>query len=222
MGSAPDAGSGMLGYEYAVGIRKTLRTEELGKHLRVILEPGDWHASREAVTISTLLGSCVSACLFDPVNRVIGMNHFMLSNKRYSRELSYVASEAGRYGIQAMELLLNGMLKLGARRDQIKAKAFGGGSIMKTAPDTPNFLCVGQVNSKFIREFLETEGIPLLASDLGGEKGRVIHFSHGDYSVYVRKITSDRSEKLATRDRDVWLQAIDIQEKTLPDIDLWD
>ena len=84
-----------------------------------------------------------------------------------------------------------------------------------------NFVCVGDVNARFIREFLANEGIPLLAEDLGGEKGRVIHFSNGDYAVLVRKIEQTRSARLARRDRAVWRRAIEQQETTMPSVDLW-
>jgi chemotaxis protein CheD len=198
-----------------------MRTETLGKHRRVILDPGECYASRDAVTLSTLLGSCVAACLFDPVNQVIGMNHFLLSNRRYARHMPACESEAGRYGIHAMELLINEMMKQGARRECLKAKAFGGGSIIKPSETAGNFVCVGEVNSNFIKEFLENERIPLVGSDLGGEKGRVIHFSHGDFSVYVRRIGNDRSTQLAHRDRAVWMKAIEVQEQTMLDVDLW-
>jgi chemotaxis protein CheD len=195
--------------------------QTLGRFQRIIIQPGEFFATAEAVTISTLLGSCVAACLYDPVNRIIGMNHFLLSNRRYSRDLPIHVSEAGRYGIQAMELVINEMLKLGAQRRFLNAKVFGGGSIMRTAEEVGNFACVGQVNCRFIREFLANEKIPLVAEDLGGDEGRVVHFSNGDYTVYVRKIHHNRSIRLAQRDHQCWLKAIDIQEQTLPAADLW-
>ena len=131
-----------------------MRTETIDRHCRVILDPGEYYASNIPVTISTLLGSCVSACLFDPTNKVIGMNHFMLSSKRYSKDLPITQTEAGRYGTHSMELLINAMLKLGAEKHLLKAKAFGGSSLIGNGRDTSNFLCVGAVNSRFFREFL--------------------------------------------------------------------
>ncbi len=198
-----------------------MRIETLGRFKRVSLNPGEFHASAEAVTISTLLGSCVAACLYDPVNKIIGMNHFLLSNRRYSRDLPSTLSEAGRYGIYAMELLINDMMRLGAKRKNLRAKAFGGATIVSQSQEVGNFYCVGQVNSKFIREFLENERIPLVAESLGGELGRVIHFSNGDFVVNVRKIRQDRSKALARRDRDCWLRSIERQEHTMPEVDLW-
>jgi chemotaxis protein CheD len=202
-----------------------MRTETIDNHLRVIIEPGEYYASRVPVTISTLLGSCVSACLFDQINKVIGMNHFMLSYKRYSLDIPMPLTEAGRYGVNSMELLINEMLKLGAEKRYLKAKAFGGGAIFDRDSETSNFKCVGDVNSRFIRKFLEFERIPLMAENLGGKEGRVIHFSSGDFAVYVRRIKdADKTKCLAARDRNCWLHAIEQQKKVsvINNVELWD
>ncbi|WP_305047296.1 chemotaxis protein CheD [Geobacter sp. OR-1] len=149
------------------------------------------------------------------------MNHFMLSNRRYSSDLPIHISEAGRYGIHAMELLINDMLKRGAQRKYLKAKAFGGASFIKKTPGSDNFTCVGEANCRFIREFLSNDGIPLLSYDLGGDKGRVVHFSNGDFAVHVRKLDRQKSESLATRDHECWLRTIEMQEQTLLIPELW-
>ncbi len=198
-----------------------MRTEKHGRYTRVIIQPGEYFSCQNATVISTLLGSCVAACLYDPVNKIIGMNHIMLSNPRYSKDLPNYASEAGRYGINAMELLINDMMHKGMERRHLRAKAFGGASIFRKDESVGNFLCVGQVNVRFIKEFLADEKIPLDAEDLGGGHGRVIHFSNGDFSVYQRKIKADRSHQLALRDRECWMRAIKRQEITMPDIELW-
>ncbi len=198
-----------------------MRIETLGRFKRVSLSPAEYYASSESVTISTLLGSCVAACLFDPARRIVGMNHFLLGNRRYARSIPVSASDAGRYGVHAMELLINEMMRLGANRRNLRAKAFGGAVLMSSTSEAGNFFCVGEVNARFIREFLAAEGIPLLAEDLGGEQGRVIHFANGDYEVLVRKIERVRSERLARRDREVWRRTIERQETTMPSVDLW-
>jgi len=198
-----------------------MRIETDGRYSRIILDPGDYYVTGEASVITTLLGSCVAACLFDSKNRIIGMNHFLLSNPRYSRDLPIFISEAGRYGIHAMEILINEMMHKGAKRENLRAKVFGGASILLNRERVGNFVCVGEVNCRFIREFLENENIPIVAEKLGGETGMVIHFSNGDFSVYMRRIGQSRSERLAARDRECWLRAIDMQEKTMLSIDLW-
>lgn len=192
-----------------------------GTSRRVTITPGEHYSTTGVEVISTLLGSCVAACLYDPKRHLIGMNHFMLSNPRYSKELPIHVSEAGRYGIHAMELLINDMMAKGTNLSQLRAKVFGGGSIIGTPQNEGNFCCVGEVNCRFIREYLTAEGIPIDAEDLGGNFGRVIHFSNGDFAVYRRKIGSIGSKRLALRDRKCWQQAIARQEEALPAIDLW-
>jgi len=188
---------------------------------RVSIDPGEYYSTNKPSVISTLLGSCVAACLYDPKKQLIGMNHFMLSNTRYSRDMPMHISEAGRYGIHAMELLINDMMGKGTNRKRLRAKVFGGATISYKETEFSNFMCVGQVNSKFIREYLTGEGIPVDAEDLEGSFGRVIHFSNGDFAVHRRKINPGSSKKLALRDRDCWQQSIERQQQALPSIDLW-
>ncbi len=189
--------------------------------MHVNILPGEYYATNQPTTIRTLLGSCIAACLFDPVNRVVGMNHFMLSNRRYARNLPACMSEAGRYGIHAMELVINGMLKLGAKRENLRAKAFGGGSIYLNPDVKDNFFCVGDVNIRFIREFLKNDGIPLVAEDLGGEKARIVHFLYDDYSVHVKKIAKATAVNLAQMERQFWLKTIEKQEKSKAQAEVW-
>jgi chemotaxis protein CheD len=198
-----------------------MRVEKFQEGKRVIIAPGELYCTSNQVVISTLLGSCIAACLYDPRNRVIGMNHFMLSNPRYSKNLPIHVSEAGRYGIHAMELLINEMMGKGTNRRLLRAKIFGGASIMNRDFEKGNFICVGEVNCKFIREYLHSEGIPVDAEDLGGDYGRVIHFSNGDFTVHRRRIDPNRSNKLALRDRVCWQNSIIQQQNALPQIDLW-
>ena len=113
------------------------------------------------------------------------------------------------------------MMHIGADRNSLRAKVFGGASIFKKDEQAGNFMCVGEVNCCFVREFLANEDIPVDAENLGGASGRVIHFSNGDFAVYMRKIDRSRSHQLAVRDRNCWLQAITTQEKTMPEIELW-
>lgn len=198
-----------------------MRIEAYKHGERVTIDPGEFYSTGNAGVISTLLGSCVAACLYDPRRRLIGMNHFMLSNTRYSRDMPIHVSEAGRYGIHAMELLINDMMAKGTNRNHLRAKVFGGATLMSKDAERGNFYCVGQVNCKFIREFLDSEKIPVEAEDLGGDFGRVIHFSNGDFAVHRRKIGSNRSSVLALRDRDCWQAAIEKQQSSAPQIDLW-
>jgi len=190
-----------------------------GRRIRVL--PGGYHVTSDATVIHTLLGSCVAACLYDPDAGVAGMNHFLLANRRYPQEMALCLSEAGRYGIHAMELLINEMLRRGARRNGIRCKAFGGGQVVGGTRYGDSFPCVGSVNERFIREFLSNEGIPLVASDLGGDSGRVIYFDCRDYAVYVRHIGKSRNRVLAERDRLCWERRLARQAREETEIDLW-
>ena len=188
---------------------------------RIIISPGEYCVSSEEVVITTLLGSCVSACLYDSYNKIAGMNHFLLSSKRYARDMPICITEAGRYGIHSMELLINEMWNRGAERGNLKAKAFGGGSILKIVDSsTSNYFAVGEVNVRFIKEFLQNENIPLVSSDLGGKVGRVIHFYSGDFSVYVRKMAK-KGANVVKREEQYWKKTIQKQEEKETQIDLW-
>lgn len=188
------------------------------RNAKIVLHPGEYRVSREPVLLSTLLGSCVSVCLYDPVAGVMGMNHFLLAARRGAQDDSVLSSEAGRYGIHAMELLINGLLISGARRSRLRAKAFGGGNVLGTCSGRQNgFECVSTANVRFVREFLQSDGIPLLAADLGGNFGRQIHFTGEDYSVYVRKIHSQQNRALVEEERHYWRDSLQQEKPTQAD-----
>ncbi len=118
--------------------------------------PGEFFVYDQDVAVNTTLGSCVAACLHDPAARVGGMNHFMLPDG---------GDEAGgRFGAYAMELLINELIKQGARRGSLQAKIFGGGQVMRSLARTQ----IGEKNVAFVRAFLAQEGISVLASDVLG------------------------------------------------------
>lgn len=119
------------------------------------------------VVLSTILGSCVAACLRDPVTGVGGMNHFLLPG---SANPGSGGGDATRYGVHLMELLINGLLKQGARRDRLEAKVFGGAKTIAT------FSNVGEQNAAFAMQFLRDEGIKVVGSSTGGEHGRKLEF----------------------------------------------
>lgn len=121
----------------------------------------DWP---EDTKITTVLGSCVSACLFDPVAGIGGMNHFMLPGR------GGVCVNPASYGAYAMALLINALLCAGAERAALRAKVFGGAAMIGGSCD------VGQRNSGFVKEFLRSEGIQCLRESLGGARARRITF----------------------------------------------
>ncbi|HZY19171.1 MAG TPA: chemoreceptor glutamine deamidase CheD [Ramlibacter sp.] len=117
--------------------------------------PGEFYVHDQDVAITTTLGSCVAACLHDRTAGIGGMNHFMLPD-------AGDAAAGGRFGAYAMELLINELLKRGARRSALEAKVFGGGQVMKSLAGT----LIGEKNVQFVQNFLAQERIPLLGSDV--------------------------------------------------------
>ncbi len=118
--------------------------------------------------LTTLLGSCVAACLRDPVARIGGMNHFLLPGQEAGEGAPRGAGET--YGVHLMELLVNGLLRRGARRDRLEGKLFGGARTMDGLAD------IGARNAAFAERFLSHEGIRLTGGSLRGEQGRRIQF----------------------------------------------
>lgn len=184
---------------------------------RHLVRPGEHFVTREPLILTTLLGSCVSVCLYDPVARLMGMNHFLLPMRNPAGREPMLASDAGRYGLWAMELLVNDLLKLGARRDRLRAKAFGGGNVLQGWTNRPlDRLGIGTANVRFVRQFLDQDGIPLVAEDLGGADGRQIHFYGGDYSVYLRRIPRTKVEPVLTEERKYLEKAMVARQRAVP------
>jgi chemotaxis protein CheD len=158
---------------------------------RFVLHSGEYRVSATPVVMSTLLGSCVSVCLYDPRARLMGMNHFLLARETNRSRLGSEAPAAARYGVHAMTLLMDGLLALGASQKDLQAKAFGGASVVGRPARECNALpSVGEMNTRFVREYLDQVGIPLIAEDLGGNQGRQIHFNGDDFSVCLRRLGS--------------------------------
>jgi chemotaxis protein methyltransferase CheR len=160
-------------------------------HLRVVL--GEWQVATTPTIVSTLLGSCVSACLFDEQAGVGGMNHFMLPSSSGSD-----ASPAN-FGVHAMELLINALMMRGAVRSRLRAKVFGAGAVTKALPAT-----VGEANAQFIRSFLAREGIPLVVERLGGERPREVFFRTDTGEVRLRAISPQKARALEERELNAW------------------
>jgi chemotaxis protein CheD len=156
--------------------------------------PGQYYAAGRDMLIVTVLGSCVSACLWDPLKRIGGMNHFMLPGNAQSG----AAADAARMGVYAMELLINRMLKLGAERSRLVAKVFGGASVLEGM----DALNIGSQNSAFVIEFLREEGIAVAAQDLYDVCPRKVYFFPHTGKVKVKKLGALRNDTLERRERD--------------------
>jgi len=138
------------------------------------LYPSTLFASREPYVVKTILGSCVAVCLFDPVLKIGGMNHYMLPNWTGNDLVS------PKYGNVAIEKLLEKMLVLGSRKENLKAKVFGGGDIL--LPEK-NSLHIGERNIRVAKMMLAELNIPIIASSTGGNSGRKILFYCGNGEV---------------------------------------
>ena len=132
---------------------------------RVRVNIGEVATSAEPCDMDTVLGSCVAVCLYDPARRVGGMNHILLPGRDLNRASS-------RYGIHAMELLINEVMRRGGDRRRLVAKAFGGANVLRGMNQMP----IGDHNALFVREFLSTERIPLVAERLGGKQAVLVRF----------------------------------------------
>lgn len=156
----------------------------MAEDLRCNIVQGEYKVSGEAnVVITTLLGSCVAACLHDPIAGVGGMNHFLLPGQ--------IGPQSERVGTHLMELLVNGLLKIGAARGRLQGKLFGGAKSFAGLSD------IGAANGRFAQDFLKREGIPVTAVSLGGDKGRRIQYWPASGRVRQLFMASSFEEKPA-------------------------
>lgn len=156
--------------------------------------PGEYFVTNGDKMIVTVLGSCVAVCLRDKVNGIGGMNHFLLPSDN-SSDIGLL-TESARYGVYAMELLINHLLKMGARRNRMEAKVFGGGSVLRGLKVNN----VGQRNVEFVLEYLQTEEIPVVAKDLLGDYPRKVYFFPDTGNVLVKKIKSLHNTTIVDRE----------------------
>ena len=157
--------------------------------------PGEYYFTSKDMMIVTVLGSCVSACLRDRVFGVGGMNHFMLPD---GGDPDSPVSASMRYGTYAMEVLINELLKAGARRENLEAKVFGGGNVLR------GFVAinVGERNAQFVRNYLRTEGIRCVAEDLNDIHPRKVYFFPRTGKVLVKKLKQLNNNTLVNREQD--------------------
>jgi chemotaxis protein CheD len=150
---------------------------------------GAVYVSDRRVAIRTLLGSCVSACLYDPVARRGGLNHFVLP--------ALPGDTGTRYGFEAMEHLIEECVRIGALRSRLQAKVFGGGHMIGGLSGES----VSSRNIAFIRRFLEAAEMPIAAEQLGGEGARELYFFPDNGRTFVRHISGSMiSRRIRSQD----------------------
>jgi chemotaxis protein CheD len=163
----------------------------------VTLHPGDYYATREDAVVSTVLGSCVSVGLYDAQSMAGGLNHFMLPGELGKDGLA--GSASAKYGMYAMEILINDLMKLGIAKSCLRAKVFGGGAVLRGLGRTAmNRIPAGNVEFAF--EYLKKEGIPVIASDVGGDRARRIFFFARGGKVLQRKFGGPRTGALESEE----------------------
>lgn len=156
--------------------------------------PGEYYVSDKDALLVTVLGSCVAACIRDADSGIGGMNHFMLPDDGGRSS----PGTSTRYGTYAMEVLINHLLKLGARRNRLEAKVFGGGAVLASLASSN----VGARNAEFVLDFLKTEKVPVVAKDLLDSYPRKVYYFPHSGRVLVKKLHRVHNETLFSREND--------------------
>ncbi len=159
--------------------------------------PGEFFVWDEDIAIQTVLGSCIAVCLHDAAARVGGMNHFLLPED--GRDQALVPVESARYGVHAMEMLVNRMMKGGAVRSRLQAKVFGGASVIAGATQ----LRVGERNVEFVDRYLATERIPVLARDVLDRHARRVVFFPASGKAMVKRLPSTATSEVRDREAEL-------------------
>lgn len=156
--------------------------------------PGEYFVSGRGMLLVTVLGSCVAACIRDVEAGIGGMNHFMLPDDGGRDRVG----NSARYGTYAMEVLINHLLKSGARRHRLEAKVFGGGAVLASLSSSH----VGTRNAEFVLDYLGTEKIPVVAKDLLDSYPRKVYYFPDTGRALVKKLHRVHNDTLFSRERD--------------------
>jgi chemotaxis protein CheD len=160
--------------------------------------PGEFYVSMHGELITTVLGSCVSACVRDPETGIGGMNHFMLPDNQNRNSAQWENTPVNvqtRYGNIAMERLINVVLASGCKRENIEIKLFGGGKVLNLSAD------IGGKNVDFVKRYLITEGLTVKSEDVGGYCPRKVQYFPLTGRVRVKKLNSMHNTTLSERER---------------------
>lgn len=179
-----------------------------------VIYPGEYHVSTGPEYISTVLGTCISVVLYDARLKLGGMNHFMFAQEA-SNNISQSDPTAGRFAQYAMELLINEMLKKGAVKQRLEAKVFGGGHVLNIDSN------VGDNNIKFAFDYLASEGIPVIASNVGDIYARKIVFDPSSFKVWMKRMNKNNRESLELEQQEkTYITTVKQEEKKSGDI-IW-
>ncbi len=159
------------------------------------ISPGEYYFTDKDMMIVTVLGSCVSACIRDTISGIGGMNHFMLPDSAKGDKDNPV-SESMRYGNYAMEVLINQLIRNGAKREKLEAKIFGGGNVLRSF--TTNM--VGDRNAEFVKRYLKDEGFSVVSEDLLDIYPRKVYYFPKTGKVMVKKLKQLNNYTLVKRE----------------------
>ena len=178
----------------------------------VTIYPGEYYFGFGDEYISTVLGSCIAVALYDQNMQFGGLNHFMLAKDGLGTRENDVL--AGRFGEYAMELLINEMFKMGAKKKYLTAKVFGGSNVLCSDAGTQAEQ-VGEVNIKFAFDYLNREGIPIISSDTGGNNPRKIFYDPASSKIWQKKLrnTIHESEYIKKKESEYIAQQQRKEEK---------
>lgn len=177
--------------------------------------PGEFFVSQTPMVIYTVLGSCISACIRDPIARVGGMNHFMLPAPKEHQSCDAWGGESTRYGSFAMEQLINGILKRGGMKQRLEVKLFGAGKIYEGSID------VGARNTEWVLRYLQTEGFSVASSDLGDMFPRKVYYFTDSGRVLMKKIERIKNLTIYDRESDYQNRLRQEQQQTQVDVTLF-
>lgn len=180
--------------------------------MAVKLLPSEYYVTAGDTVLSTVLGSCVAACLHDAEAGVAGMNHFMLPDD--SEPGTREPSESMRYGTYAMDVLIRELVRAGARRDRLQAKVFGGGAVLANMTT----LNIGDRNADFVLRYLRTERIEVAAQDLRGPHARRVYFVPATGKAIVRKLRAQTEVRLIQHEEGELLRRLSSQ-RAVPDLE---
>ncbi len=178
--------------------------------------PGEYYYTNDNEYISTTLGSCIAACIWDEKHKVGGMNHFMLpATDKDDTDVTWgdVPTDAARYGNYAMEYLINELLKHGGEKEDFQVKLFGGGKILEGLGN------VGERNANFVLDYVKTEGLKLISQDLGDVYPRKVLFDPLSGRAWMKRIRDSADTTLAAREK-AYSKTINV-EPVSGDIDLF-
>ena len=175
--------------------------------------PGEFFVSREPMVVYTVLGSCISACIRDPIVGVGGMNHFMLPEPKETAHDSW--GESTRYGSYAMESLINEILKRGGLKRRLEIKLFGAGKIYEGNID------VGANNAKWVIGYLKSEGLAAIKTDLGDVFPRKVYYFTDSGRVLMKRIERVKNQTIFERENEYAARIKQREQQSVDDVTLF-